>query len=254
MSSIPIPSHEIALDVRLTLILLGLSPAMLASWLQASFPDAARRLPIDWHSLVLLAVAGASYVAIGTPPRLFSPALPIWMTVLLGLLLGGCAVVVEYAVLRVSRRWLQQRRGGQSPPRQLRGQDPAPFTDVAIGTGVVWRLRQHESPWPSGLSNLLLAAILEECIYRQSLLWLLIPVLGAFPGALVTILAYGLIHLYFGLASVTSKWIIGAIFTAAVLAGAGLLAAIVAHCVLNTAAHALRHRTSRKPQTASQSR
>lgn len=109
---------------------------------------------------------------------------------------------------------------------------------MAAGTEVIWRLRER-GPWRNGVSDLLLIAVLEECIYRQTLLALLAPLAGGIvPAALASAVCFGLIHSYFGLAGVLSKWLLGAILSAAVLAGSGLLTVILAHCILNAFAYA----------------
>lgn len=232
MSPILTPSREVALDLWLTLVLLGLSPAMLASWLQTRFPEFARRLPIDWYGVVLVTMALGSYFALGTPPRLLS-SLTAGPAILLGLALGAAAVGVELAVLHLVPRASAAGREASRP------RAPA---DVPIGDAVVWRLRDHGPAWNSGLANLMVPAVLEELIYRQALLALMTPAVGLALAVVVSTFSFGLIHLYFGVGAVLSKWLIGGLFVVAILAGAGLLSVILAHCVLNGTAFALRRR------------
>jgi MFS family permease len=250
--SIPILSPEIGVDVRLALILLSISPSMLVSWLQTRYPNSERALPLGWYSLVLLTIASTSYAFLGLAPSLLSTALATWMSLLLGLLLGALAIAVDLGTVQILRRLQQRRRRlqfGQQGPLP-RGPVITAFADVPTGTEVVWRLHEHGRPWRSGLIDLLLVAILEECIYRQTLLALLATVFGnLFLPALLSTLGFGLIHVYFGLGSVVSKWVIGAMFMVAVLAGAGLAAVILAHCILNAAAYLVMSRASEKRAT-----
>jgi membrane protease YdiL (CAAX protease family) len=111
---------------------------------------------------------------------------------------------------------------------------------VPTGPDVVWRLRDHGPAWRDGFVNLLAPAVLEELVYRQALLMLLAPALGLGGAAVVSTLAFGLVHLYFGVQAVASKCVMGALFAAMVLSGFGLLSVMLGHCVLNAAVYALR--------------
>jgi membrane protease YdiL (CAAX protease family) len=230
MSEIPIPSRDLPLDVRLVLVLLGLSPAMLASWMQTRFPRPLARLPIDAYSLVLLVLAVASYLALGQPPRWLADSWSPAAAILVGVAAGAVSIAVDMAATRLGRR-----RPRRAPPRRPTAPVPA---DVPVGDAVVWRLRDHGPAWRRGLGNLLTPAVLEELLYRQALLALLVPTLGLAAAAALSIAAFGLVHVYYGAPAVISKWIVGTLYTAVVLFGGGLLAAVVAHCLLNTAAYA----------------
>jgi membrane protease YdiL (CAAX protease family) len=241
MWPIPTPSHDLPADAWLVLVLLGLSPAMLASWMESRFRTSLARLPVDGYSLVLLAVAAGAYLAQGMTPWLLSPSLPLGTTVVVGLLAGVTAVGID---LSISRLWTApQRRRAEAGPRWV----PRVPADVPTGGDVVWRLRDHGPAWRSDFASLLAPAILEELVYRQALLVLLSQAAGVVAAAVVTTVSFGLIHLYFGVQAVVSKMIIGAVFVAIVLSGGGLLSVILGHTVLNATVYAVRTGRIRSP-------
>lgn len=226
MSQIPTPSHDLPLDVWLVLVLLGLSPAMLGSWLESRFRAPLARLPLDGYSLVLIAVVTGTFAALGTPPRLLPASGAPGTAILVGLLAGVAAVAIEHSVSRVRGA---PRRTVQAKPRWT----PEVPADVPTGGEVVWRLQGRDSARPVGLASLLAPAVLEEMVYRQALLVLLSQAVGIAAAAALSTLSFGLIHISFGVRAVVSKAVIGAILAAMVLSGGGLLSAIVAHSVLN---------------------
>jgi hypothetical protein len=215
---------------------------MLVSWLQTRYPGVERKLPISFYSTTLFVIASGSYWFLGWPPR-FTPLL--WPTLLTGLTLGGIAVSVDLSIVLALRRIFVKRERKHTYQKPQVAETP-PYSDVPTDNEVIWRLHEHGMPWRSRLSDLLLIAALEECIYRQALIGLLVPIsVGSLLPALISTLGFGLIHVYFGFGSVISKWIIGGIFMAAVLAGAGLVSVMLAHCVLNTAAYLVTIRSAK---------
>jgi membrane protease YdiL (CAAX protease family) len=228
-----IPTPDLPLDVALILILLNLSPTSLSRFLQVSQPALEQRTPFRWYFIVLAGITAATYYELHTPPRVLGSGSLVWVLVA-GVGLGALAVAIEAVTLRSVRGWrpvVASSGVALTHPWPGSAYADAPTAGSRARSDATERRR-------ISLAALMVGAVLEECIYRQALLVLLVAVtLDPLIAATIATLAFGLVHFQFGLGAVVSKLMIGALFTGIVLSGGALATVIVAHAVFNAAAY-----------------
>lgn len=138
------------------------------------------------------------------------------------IVLGGLFVVATIALV-VLQLWSV---GRLSAERRVKARPQ--LGDLAF---MLPRNREEET-WFIGLS--ITAGFVEELLYRGYLPWLLAPWLGAVGAMAVIVLVFGVSHAYQGRRGVVKATIAGAIMAAVVLSTNSLIAAMIAHALIDS--------------------
>ena len=131
------------------------------------------------------------------------------------------AVMVAFGALQANAAFKIARTPGDKP--KLRGQLGA--------TGLIMPRRASELPAMLGLS--LTAGFCEELLFRGFLIWILQPLVGWWPAALVALAAFAFVHAYQGRAGVIRSAAFGAVATVIVVLCHSLWPVIVVHAALD---------------------
>ncbi|MFY9820765.1 MAG: CPBP family intramembrane glutamic endopeptidase [Thermoanaerobaculia bacterium] len=218
------------------LFLLSLCPLLIANRLRWRAPDLEQRLPLGVYSLILAAILAANGILQGWRGVWGVSRLGLAASLALGLGLGLLSIGVEalasWHAMRVPRPAPRARRRGHPEPSVMRmGSGPGG------GPGMAPPGFRRMVAWDSRLRDLLAIAVLEEALYRHFLIGLLVTLSGSFAlSAVSSTVAFGLIHEHFGLSRVLAKTLIGAMYLGATVWSGSLIAAVIAHLVLNTTA------------------
>jgi membrane protease YdiL (CAAX protease family) len=131
------------------------------------------------------------------------------------------ALTLAFVALQANAAFKIARMPGDKP--KLRGQ---------LGTtGLV--MPHTASELPAMLALSLTAGFCEELLFRGFLIWILQPVTGWWPAALVALAAFAFVHAYQGRAGVIRSAVFGAVASAIVLLCHSLWPAIVLHAALD---------------------
>jgi len=201
-------------------LLLSFSPIAIAT----QFRTAISRIVGKFHPDLYVLILSGVVVGDGSVMGWISLREALSRNVMLGIVAGMGA---GFACICSERLLLRAWRHFQIPS--------VPALGYALPR-VVFRNRPSTTEFT--LLDLILIATLEECIYRHYLALLLgkfIP--GVLVAGVVTSVAYGLMHEYFGRANVFAKTVTGGILFAIRWTSGSLLVTILGHVLLNVAAH-----------------
>lgn len=233
---IPTLIHDFRTSIIIIAFLWSLFPRAISS---RFFPSgvAIRYLWVDPYVLVLILVIAGNAVLFGWSALLESASRNVALAMALGLLVGVGDIFLELYLVRFLRKRVSEKSLNHRGPRRIPGWIGASVSEARL-KAKSWEPEVRQHPGSNfRLLDLSLSAVLEECLYRHYLIATALVLTGnMIAAASVACLAYGLIHGYFGIANVVTKILSGALYTAAIIATGSIVAAVLAHLVLNLAA------------------
>lgn len=197
--------------------------------IRAGVPDARaaeyrHTMALEWASTLVLV---GLWWFVGRPAEALGFAVPGGGRLLVGALATGLGFGVLYA------QWRAVAAMRDEGLEDLRAQ-MAPVADFLPRT-------DREAALFRRLS--VTAGICEEIVYRGYLIWYLTGFVGTWPAALLAAAAFGVLHLYQGLAGVVRTGATGLVMAAVYVATGSLLWPVILHTTVDLQGGALARRT-----------
>lgn len=157
------------------------------------------------------------------------PAGELWLRLPGGWRLVAAAGLVLGAIALVAGQMAGVARADAESRESLRPK-------LEYAAAILPRTR-NERAWFMALSAT--AGLCEELIYRGFVVWALVPWLGLWPAALVSVAGFGVAHAYLGRQGVVRATLAGAVFAVVVVGLGSLYPAMILHAALDIGAGAL---------------
>lgn len=252
-----IPIHNADYYTAVIVLLVDACPIVLANRLYVLLGCEGKVPLTTIYGGLLVVILATNVFVFGLPPLMELTLITSVNVLLIGMLGGLCAIIVDYALVHWIRRGHERKRiyhlrvwqmfarqigkmhGQIISPIRERARQPKMYLPLAKA-GMTLAVQMNTVFY---LPSLLILAALEELLYRYYFSGLVWGITGSLVTAIIISgIAYGLPHGAFGLENVFSKMILGLLFTGVILVSNSVLAAMISHATFNLAAYiAIRH-------------
>ena len=223
-------SHDVAIYCRVLIVVTCYSASALAAHISSRLRHQSGSSFILLYGSMLLAVIAFQWIVSG--PRAVLGSAHSWQLLLLSLPVCGWLGYLTYAAEKKLVHALYKARSAALPVASPFDAAPrARSKKLAYGKAGFTRIQD------TGMSMLLLLAILEELVYRGVLMGIIwqIPHGGIIRGIALAaiVVAFAASHIVFGLENMISKIVLSSMTTASAIVLGNVMGAIVIHLAFN---------------------